>query len=110
MSGWPSWSRRARPRGLRVVCGSSARSRALQLRCAEGVALLELAAFEAALEPAHALRRAAMGEALRHDIAAGAPLQPVVADRAGSIQSLLDIARLENVACPIGFMRPDARE
>ncbi len=46
----------------------------------------------------------------RRDVSAGLLLQAVVADRGGSVQALLDVARLENVAYTVGVISPDAGE
>src|SRR5690349_12881396 len=49
-------------------------------RVGESIAGRKLPAVEAPLEPAHALRRRAVVEALRHDIALRTLLQRIVAD------------------------------
>src|SRR3954469_11933158 len=72
------------------------------------IAGLETAALQAGLEPAHALRRTAVRERIRHDDAARLTLQPVVADRARGVQALLDIALLQNLAHTVGAIGPDA--
>src|SRR3954470_652032 len=73
----------------------------------ERIALRHVTALDPALQPADALRRGAMGEALRHDIALRLLLQRVVADRLGGAQAGLDIAGLQQILV-IG--RPDAGE
>src|SRR3990167_8887075 len=49
----------------------------LQPRHLEGIATADLTLFEAELEPAHALRRGAVGEGVRHHLAARLFLQTV---------------------------------
>ena len=49
-----------------------------------------------------------MREFLRHDIALGLLLQPVIANRLGGSDRLLDIAGFQNVPFLIGIMGPHA--
>src|SRR5689334_8895778 len=86
------------------------RSRRSELGRVERVALIEAAALEAALEPADALRRGAVGEGVGDDGAARLALQPVVADRGGGVERLLDVSLLEHVAALLGAARPDPGE
>src|SRR6185295_20191825 len=52
----------------------------------EGVAVLRAPGIEAALEPAHALRRGAVREGLGHHATLRLLLQAIVADRGGGVQ------------------------
>src|SRR5215831_4163520 len=81
-----------------------------EVRCREGVALAGVAGIDPALEPAHAMRGAAVGERLRHDTAHGLPLEAVVADRGGGVQAFLDVAGFEDLARALGIGGPDARQ
>src|SRR5690606_3364790 len=76
----------------------------------ERIALAQVAALEAAAEPAHALLGAAVGEALRRDAALGLFLQAIVADRRGRRQRRFEVALLEDLAAAVRMMRPDAGE
>jgi hypothetical protein len=73
----------------------------------EGIALIDIAAFDSALEPGHALRRGAVGERVGNGVATRLLLQAVVADGAGSVQPFLDVACLDDVARAIGVVGPD---
>src|SRR5512139_3221959 len=84
-------------------------SRLQRLR-GERVALGEAAAGVAALEPALALRTAAVGEAVGHDLALAAPLQRVVADLRGGVHRLFQVALLEPVLAALRVVRPHAGE
>src|SRR5215831_4307708 len=81
-----------------------------EFRCREGVALAGLARIDPALEPAYALRGAAVGERFRHDAAHRLALQTVVADRGGGVEAFLDVAGLEDLARALGVGGPDARQ
>src|SRR6266852_7144272 len=67
-----------------------------QLCGGEGIAALHRAGPKAGIEPALALLRAAVGEAVRHDITLRSPLQRVVANRSRRAQRRLDVARLDH--------------
>ena len=60
----------------------------LQARRAERVAGIEVAGLETLLEPACPLRRGAVVEAFRHDIALCAALDGVIADLRRRVQRL----------------------
>src|SRR5215470_492253 len=81
-----------------------------ELRCLERVALAGIARIDPSLEPAHALRGAAVGERLRHDAPLRLALEAVVADRRGGVQALLDVTALENLPGALRVVRPDARQ
>ena len=66
----------------------------LQLTGAKRIADLHIAALKARLEPAHALGRRTVREALRHDMPLRLPLDHVVTDLARGVQSFLDVAGL----------------
>src|SRR3990170_6903688 len=89
------------------VCKESLTPR-LKLIGVEGVASLELAALIAAFEPTHALGRRAMGESVRHDIALRLFLDAIVADGARRVESLFDVAGLDDVLGLLGVIGPDA--
>src|SRR6185369_9725142 len=71
-------------------------------------AVAELAAGEAGFEPADALGRAAMGEAVGDDVTLALLLQAVVADGRSGIQCLVDVAGLDDLALLVGVIGPDA--
>src|SRR5439155_7160017 len=75
----------------------------------ERVARVEPPALEPGAEPAHALRRGAVGECLGVDLAAGLLLQPIVADRGRRGERLLDVAGLQQVLAA-GVVAPHSRE
>src|SRR5258708_26255751 len=87
-----------------------ARGPALQRTRRQRIAARNLAAIEAGLEPALALFRRAVGEGVGHDVALHLFLQPVVADRGCGLQSLVDVARVEEVAFFLSAVGPDAGE
>src|SRR3954471_1494698 len=91
-----------------AIGGTSRPSTAPEIGGRKRVARLEITALQAGLEPMHPLRRTAMRERIRHDDAARLALQTVVADRAGGVQALLDIAPLQDLAHPVGAIGPDA--
>src|SRR3569833_921351 len=64
-------------------------------------------AFVAGAEPVGALRRAAVGEALGHDLAVAGLLQGVVADGGGGGQGAVDVARVHAAGALIA-VGPDA--
>src|SRR5262249_30481677 len=74
----------------------------------ERVALTGVAAVDSALEPAHALRRASVGERLGDDTPLRLALQAVVADGGRGVETLLDVAGLEDLAGALGVVRPHA--
>ena len=74
----------------------------------EGIAALEVAALDAAAEPAHALLGATVGESFRDDVALGAFLQRVVADLRRGVQAFFDVALFEDFVFAIGKAGPDA--
>ena len=65
--------------------------------------------LEALPEPFHALLAAAVRERVRVDAAARTLLDPVVADRGGGVQRLLEVARLEQVLLADSRVCPDPR-
>src|SRR5262245_15032950 len=77
-------------------------------RPSERVALAQRAGLDAAREPAHPLLRRAVCERFGRHASAGLPLQPVVADRGGRAQRLLDVSGLEDVTRALGVVRPHA--
>src|SRR5690606_32956604 len=97
-----SWCARPRRRSPPASQRSDWSGRAL-----EGVAIADLAAAVAGQEPAPALLRRAVIEAVGNDIALGALLQRIVADLEGGIERFVDIAFLEQ-ALLLGVVRPDA--
>src|SRR5207249_3004556 len=64
---------------------------------AEGIALGHVAGFKAAAEPAHALRRGAVGERVGDHVPLRLLLETVVADGGGRTEGALEITRLEDV-------------
>ena len=100
--------RRARQRALtRAGAGRRQRWRTLTTSSTENVSQAAGSPRRLArAEPAGALRGAAVGEGVGVDAAAGAALQPVVADRLGGPDRLVDVARVELVEHRV---RPDAR-
>src|ERR1700719_829590 len=88
----------------------STRKPALQRTRRQRIAARNLAAIEPRLEPALALLGRAVGEGIGHDIALHLFLQPVVADRGGGLQRLVDVARLKEVVLLLGAVRPHAGE
>src|SRR5690606_15601090 len=85
-------------------------SRALQAGRLEGVAAPRLTALEAGAEPAHTLLRGAVGESVRHYLAACLLLQAVIADGTGGIQGFFQVACLQPVMPALRVVRPDARQ
>src|ERR1700730_6678000 len=87
-----------------------------QLGGRESVAALHGAGPKSGIEPALALLRAAMGEAVRHDITLRSPLQGVIADSGRRAQRSLDVARLDERRLALALeifvlaIRPYARE
>src|SRR5215831_17132285 len=78
-------------------------------RRSEGVALPDVARAEPDLEPLGALRRRAVGELLRDDVAARLLLQAVVTHRHRGRDSLLDVASVDQAALG-GGASPDTGE
>src|SRR4051794_29726418 len=76
---------------------------------AESIARLRIAGPGANTEPTSPLLGRAKREGGRRDAPARVALQPVVADRLGGGDPLLDVAGLEHVVCLICVMRPNAR-
>src|SRR6186713_627191 len=76
----------------------------------ERIAGLDLAGLQPGGEPARALLRRTMGEAVGHYAALALLLQSVVADGRRSLDRFLDVARLERLPALVGVVRPDARE
>ena len=72
----------------------------------KGVALFQIAAFDAAAKPANALLSAAVGEAFRDDVALGALLHRIIADLSSGVQTFFEVSRFENFAIAIGETRP----
>src|SRR5262245_9259632 len=75
----------------------------------ERIARFELAGVEAAPKPLHPLRGRAVRERLRVDATPGHLLEAVVADLAGGVERLVEVADLEQVAA-IRRLRPYAGE
>ena len=73
----------------------------------KSIAALEIAAFDAALEPTHALFGAAMGETFGHDIALGAFLQRIIPDLRGRIQTFFNVSRFQDVPFFVGEVGPN---
>src|SRR5213075_3424324 len=71
------------------------------------VAVLGASGVESALEPVGPLLRRTVRERLGIDRAAGHPLNAIVANRCGSVETFIDIAALEDVALR-GGVAPDA--
>lgn len=76
----------------------------------KGVAVVEPARLVAAFEPADPLGRGAVSKGVGRYIAALPLLEPVVADLAGRVEGLVDVARFHHLSSPIGVMRPQARK
>src|SRR4030095_4832646 len=76
----------------------------------EGVAGIDPATVDPALDPPDALLGRAVGEGIWHGITLRFALQPVVADRGSRLHRLLDIARLEDMTGAIGVVGPDPGE
>src|SRR6516164_1372368 len=72
----------------------------------EGIAALDGPVRKAGREPALALLGGAMREGIGHDIALRPPLQTIVADGRSGLQSLIDIARLEEIMLLLRMIRP----
>ena len=89
-----SLNQQLRQVATRVAC--RAQPAATSDRVVERVAVLELAAVEAALEPGHALLRRAVVEAFGNDIALHLLLQRVVADLLRGVQRLFEIALFQD--------------
>ena len=68
------------------------------------LAAAQIARSQSFPKPANALCRGAVREAFGHDHAPGLPLQPVIADRAGGVQGLVDITGLQQIAGPVRVM------
>src|SRR4051794_23856179 len=81
----------------------------LELRGREGVAVLDAAALQAAVEPAGALGRSPMGEGVRGDVAAALLLQLVVPHRRSGAQGLVDVAGLQHLVLRLVAVGPDPR-
>ena len=74
----------------------------------EGIAAVHIALGKPGLEPAHPLRRGAMGEGVRHHAPLTLLLQPVITNGIGGIQRLFNITRLQPVQSLLRLIRPDA--
>src|SRR5262249_18464692 len=74
----------------------------------EGVALVEVAAVEAAAEPGHALLGRAVGECLRIDSPLRLLLDAIVPNRRRRIQRLLDLVRVVELIAGCGVVGPHA--
>ena len=61
----------------------------------ERIARVRIAGRQTAIEPLDSLRRRAMCESIRRDVAGGHPLKPVVANRCRRSQPCFDVAGLE---------------
>src|SRR5512147_2439376 len=77
---------------------------------AEGVTTVDVAALYAALEPLDALAGSAVGEGFGNHVAAALLLQAVIADGAGRVERLLDVAFFQHLAAAIGVVAPDPGE
>lgn len=80
----------------------------LQLARLEGIAASGQTRVETAAEPAHPLRRGAVGKGVRPHLATGLALQVVIADGIGGVQRLLQITRLQPLQTPLGVVRPNS--
>src|SRR5690606_18625570 len=76
----------------------------------EGVAGAQFPALQPLAEPAHALRRAAMGETVRYREAASLLLHAVVTHRARRRQPFLHVAGLEHLARAMRMVGPHPRQ
>src|SRR5262245_17832837 len=72
------------------------------------VALLKVAAGNAAAEPLHPLLGAAVGKAFRNHVSLSALLHPVVADLGSGVESFFDVTVFQNATLAICMVRPDA--
>src|SRR3990167_6613521 len=72
--------------------------------------MADITAGETGLEPAHALLRGAVGEGVRHHLAARLLLQAVIADGVGGVQRFFDIPRLPPVVPALAMEGPYARQ
>src|SRR5437868_6978149 len=90
-------------------CGTSKVSR-LKVSRSERVAGVDRALLEPDVEPATALRRRAVREAVGHDLSSSAALQRVVADRRRGLQRGFDVAWLEKIPFLLRLVGPDAGE
>ena len=75
----------------------------------ESVALVDVAAFQTALEPSHAFFGRAMGKAVGNDIALRLFLQAVVADGFGGKHRFLNVFGFEDIVVD-GVVSPNAGE
>src|SRR5215471_8505343 len=71
----------------------------------ERVATSKLSRIEPIEEPAFALRRSTMGKRVGNDVALHLFLQAVVADRGRGLQSLIEIALVEEIEAVLQLMR-----
>jgi hypothetical protein len=76
----------------------------------EGIAGLEIAVLESKPEPTHPLSRTPMGESIWDHVTLGLPLDPIISNRAGSVQPFLDVSSLKDLAALIGLMGPNPCE
>jgi hypothetical protein len=76
----------------------------------EGIACLEIAVLKSNFEPTYTLGRTPMGKRVWDHITLGLPLNPIIPNRAGSVQPFLDISGLKDLATLIGLMSPNPCE
>src|SRR5256885_13116067 len=82
-------------RRLLASCGLQRFASMLTL---ESVAGGNLSALEAAFEPRRAIARGAVRERVGIHAPSGHPLQSIVADRRGSVETIIHFARIEQIA------------
>ena len=63
--------------------------------------------MQTGFEPVRALRRTAVGEGFRRDIATRLLLQAIVSDRTGRGEPFFDITLVQQLAAAVGMMAPD---
>jgi hypothetical protein len=78
--------------------------------CRKCIALLQVAAFDAAAKPPHPLLGAAVRETLGHDVALRPLLHSIVADLGSGVQPFFDVSLLQDVALAMRMIRPDPGE
>ena len=65
---------------------------------------------EPAAKPRHPLGRAAVGEAVRHNLPAGFALQAIIANGGRCAQGLFQVTRVQQVSFAVGGVAPYAGE
>jgi hypothetical protein len=74
----------------------------------KGIAGLEIAELESNMKPTHPLGRTPMGKSVWDHVSLGFPLDPVIPNRAGSVQPFLDVSCLKDLVAYIGLMGPNS--